>query len=68
MKVYKHMHTKEVVEKDNAEDYAMDQLGITITPKGKDGTLTLEQTEFISEFTEWYFSDNWIEEDVKEDL
>lgn len=68
MKVYKHMHSKEVVEKEDAEDYAMDQLGITIAPKGNDGALTLEQTEFISEFTEWYFSGDWIEEEVKEDF
>lgn len=66
MKLYRHIHSKEVVFEEDAEAYAMDQLGITVTPKGLGGALTQEQTEFICEFTEWYFSGNWIEEEEKE--
>lgn len=66
MKLYRHLHTKEVVYEEDAKAYVMEKLGVTITPKGMGGALTLEQTEFISEFTEWYFSGNWIEEEDKE--
>lgn len=66
MKIYKNITTNEVVYEEDAEDYAMDQLGITIEPKGIGGALTQEQTEFKCEFTEWYFSGNWIEEKVKD--
>lgn len=67
MKVYRHIHTDEIIEKGkDAEDYAMEQLGVKITPKGEHGTYTQEQFEFICEFTEWYFSGNWIEEDLEE--
>lgn len=70
MKIYKHMNTGEVVFEEDTQDYAMDQLGITVTPKGKNGELTQEQIDFISEFTEWFFSGNWFiedEEDEEED-
>jgi hypothetical protein len=66
MKLYKHIHTNEVVYEEDAEDYAMDQLGITVTPKGKGGALTGFQTEFICEFTDWFFSGNWIKEEEKD--
>lgn len=62
VKFYKNIKTKEIVYKDDMENYVLDELGVTVTPKGKNGELTLEQTEFILTFTEWYFSDNWIEE------
>lgn len=65
--LYKHMKTNEVVYEEDAEAYAIDQLGITITPKGKGGAFTQEQTEFICEFTDWYFSGNWIKEEEKEE-
>ena len=66
MKLYRHIHSNEVVFEEDAEEYAMDQLGITVTPKGKHGELTQEQIEFIGEFTEWYFSGNWITEKRKD--
>ena len=67
MKIYKHMNTGEVVFEEDAEEYAMDQLGITVTPKGKNGELTQEQVDFICEFIEWFFSGNWFIEDEEED-
>lgn len=62
MFVYKHMHRDETVSEEDAELYAMEQLGITIKPLGKHGTYTEEQIEFKSEFIEWYFSGNWVKE------
>lgn len=62
VKFYKNIKTKEIVYEDDMENYVLDELGVTVTPKGKNGELTLEQTEFILTFTEWYFSDNWTEE------
>ena len=74
MKVYRHIHTDEIIEKGkDAEDYAMEQLGLmkdgksVIIPKGEHGAYTQEQFEFICEFTEWYFSGNWIEEDLEDE-
>jgi hypothetical protein len=67
MKLYRHIHTDEVVFEEDAEDYAMDHLGITIEPLGKHCVHTQEQIEFIVEFTEWYFSGNWIKEEREEE-
>ena len=68
MKVYRHIHTDEFIKKGkDAEDYAMEKLGVKITPLGKNGAYTQEQVEFICEFTEWYFSGNWIEEDLEDE-
>lgn len=68
-KKYKYINikTKEEVEDFMAEEYVLDKLGITVTPKGTNGTMTLEQTENIEQTVEWYFSGNWIKEEVKED-
>ena len=65
--LYKHMKTNEVVFEEDATVYALEQLGITITPKGKGGAFTQEQTEFICEFTDWFYSGNWIKEEEKEE-
>ena len=62
MKYYKNITTQEVVEEDNAEDYVLEKLGITIGPKGLNGAKTLEQIEFIENTIEWFFSGNWVEE------
>jgi hypothetical protein len=64
---YKQIHTNEIILEEEATEYALEKLGITVTPKGKNGENTLEQTEFIETFTEWYFSGNWIKEEVEED-
>ena len=60
LKYYKHIHTNEIVYEDEAELYALEKLGVTVT--AKDGLLTEEQKEFIKSTTDWYFSDNWIQE------
>lgn len=64
--IYRKMHSNEFVYKEDAEDYAMDHLGIEIKPIGKDGEYTQEQIDFMGEFTEWYFSGDWYQ-DVKEE-
>ena len=59
-KYYKHIHTGEIVYEDEAELYALEKLGVTVT--AENGVLTDEQKEFIKSTTEWYFSGNWIQE------
>lgn len=66
-KVYRHIHTNEEVFEEDWEQYAMEKLGIKIEPKGKEGTYTTEQLEFMEEFTDWYFSGNWILDEVEDD-
>ncbi len=63
---YRELKTNEIVEDFMAEDYVLNRLGISITPKGNNGTMTLEQTENIKETVEWFFSGNWIKEEVEE--
>lgn len=65
--VYREFATGEIVEDFMAEEYVLDRLGITVTPKGKHGEMTQEQIENIQETVEWFFSGNWIKEEVKED-
>jgi hypothetical protein len=64
---YREMKTDEIVKDFMAEDYALKRLGITIEPKGKNGEMTLEQLDNIKETVEWFFSGNWIKEEVEED-
>ncbi len=65
--VYQHMKTNEIVFKEDAEAFALDQLGLTIKPLDKHGAYTQLQIDFLGEFTEWYFSDMWVKEKVKEE-
>lgn len=64
--IYREFATGEIVEDFMAEDYVLDRLGITVTPKGKHGEMTQEQIENIQETVEWFFSGDWIKEEVKE--
>ena len=64
--IYREFATGEIVEDFMAEEYVLDRLGITVTPKGKHGEMTQEQIENIQETVEWFFSGNWIKEEVKE--
>ncbi len=64
MKCYKNITTKEVVYEDEAEDYVLNELGITVTPKGKNAEMTQLQLENIEETINWFFSGNWIEEEI----
>lgn len=63
---YKNIKTNEVVEDFMAEEYVLNELGITIEPKGKNGEMTTQQLENIEETIDWFFSGNWIKEEVKE--
>ncbi len=56
---YMDISTNEKVLLEDAQEYALDKLGIKITPLGKAGELTTEQLECLEEITTWYF-DNWI--------
>lgn len=63
---YSRQNNAKVLEED-AQEYAMDMLGIKITPQGKNGELTKEQVEFILEFTDWYFSGgDWVLEEEQD--
>lgn len=65
---YRNMKTNEIVLEEDAEDFVLDKLGITVSPKGINGEYTNEQIENIQETVEWFFSGNWIEEDeIEED-
>lgn len=64
-KVYRNMQTKEIVFVEDAESFVLDKLGITITPKGKNGEMTQEQIENIQETVEWFFSGDWIKEEIE---
>lgn len=66
MKCYRNITTDEVVYKEEAEEYVLNELGITVTPKGKNGEMTQLQLENIEETVSWFFSGNWIEEEIKE--
>lgn len=63
---YRNIKTKEIVEDFISEDYVLNKLGITIEPKGENGTMTIEQLENIQETVNWFFSGNWIKEEVEE--
>ena len=43
MKCYRNITTDEVVYEEEAEEYALNRLGITVTPRGKNGEMTKEQ-------------------------
>ena len=62
---YREMNTKEIVFEEDAESFVLDKLGITVTPKGKNGEMTQEQIENIQETVEWFFSGNWIKEEIE---
>lgn len=66
MKCYRNITTDEVVYKEEAEEYVLNRLGITIIPKGENGEMTVEQLENIESTLDWFFSGNWIEEEIKE--
>lgn len=58
VKNYKNIHTGEIVADEDAEIYALEKLGVTVT--AEDGILTLEQREFMDATKDWYFSGDWI--------
>lgn len=64
MKCYRNITTDEVVYKEEAEEYVLRKLGLTVTPLGKNGEMTQLQLENIEETINWFFSGNWTEEDI----
>lgn len=70
---YREIKTNEIVEDFMAEDYVLTKLGLkeneklVIIPRGANGEMTVEQLENIKQTVEWFFSGNWIKEEVKED-
>ena len=72
MKCYRNITTDEVVYEEDAEYYALTQLGLmengklVIIPRGKNGEMTLEQLDNIKDTVEWFFSGNWIQEKIRE--
>lgn len=64
MKCYRNITTDEVVYKEEAEEYVLRKLGLTVTPLGENGEMTQLQLENIEETINWFFSGNWIEEDI----
>lgn len=65
MKCYRNITTDEVVYKEEAEEYVLNRLGITVTPKGENGEMTVEQLENIESTVDWFFSGNWIKEEIE---
>ena len=45
----------------------LEKLGLSIEAKGNNGEMTSEQVEFLTTFEEWYFSDNWILEEIEDE-
>lgn len=70
--IYKNRKTGKEVEDFMAEDYALEELGLkengnlVIIPRGENGEMTQEQIENIEQTVEWFFSGDWIKEEVKE--
>ena len=65
--IYRNISTKEIVFEEDAIDYAFSKLGIKkVEPLGENGEYTLEQLDFFTEVTEWYFQ-NWNEEELEDE-
>ena len=64
---YYNWKTQEEVFEDEAFDYALEKLGLTMTPKGTKGTFTIDQKAFIEMIQEWYFDNDWSKKEWKED-
>ena len=67
MEVYKNILNNEIVYKEDAQEYAMEMLGIKIKPMEKDGTYTVEQIEIMQDIEDYYFSGNWIKDELEEE-
>lgn len=65
MEIYKNISNNEIVYKEDAQEYAMEMLGIKIKPMEKDGTYTIEQMEIMQDIEDYYFSGNWIKDELE---
>lgn len=73
MKYYRNEKTKEMVSEIEAVEYELDDLGITITPKGKNGEFTQDQMVVMEELIfDWFYDSDWktiyLEEDDGEEI
>nr|DAJ75890.1 MAG TPA: hypothetical protein [Caudoviricetes sp.] len=73
MKYYRNEKTKEMVSEIEAVEYELDDLGITITPKGKNGEFTQDQIVVMEELIfDWFYDSDWktiyLEEDYGEEI
>jgi hypothetical protein len=73
MKYYRNDKTKEMVSEIDAVEYELDDLGITITPKGKNGEFTQDQIVVMEELIfNWFYDSDWktiyLEEDDGEEI
>ena len=64
-KIFRNRKTKDFVYEEDIEEYVLDQLGITIEPKGKNGELTEEQILMINNTIEDYLYEEWNEEFIE---
>ena len=64
-KIFRNRKTKDFVYEEDVEEYVLDQLGITIEPKGKNGELTEEQILMINNTIEDYLYEEWNEEFIE---
>lgn len=62
MKIFKDMTTQEKINKEDALDYAIEKVGITINEDSENE----EQEEFKKMLVEWYFSGNYVEVEEEE--
>ena len=68
IKYYLNRITNEKYYEDEIEDHILDELGLTIIPKGKNGELTTEQLGIKQAIVEWYLSDDtYIEYEENDD-
>lgn len=59
VKFYKNTKDGKIVYENKIEEYVLNKLGIVINPKGKNGEMTLEQTEIIEKITNWFLNSDW---------
>jgi hypothetical protein len=64
-KIFRNRKTKDFVYEEDIEEYVLDQLGITIEPKGKNGELTEQQILMINNTIEDYLYGEWNEEYIE---
>lgn len=60
MKYYRNDKTKEMVSEIDAVEFELYDLGITITPKGKNGEFTQDQIVVMEELIfNWFYDSDW---------
>ncbi len=64
---YREISTNETVEDFMAIAYVCGKLGLKIEPQENNKKLSQDQVEFLNETVDWYFSGNWIKEEIKDD-